>query len=261
MYDLPELQEANDALWRAVAERLRAAGLSRAPATLVRGEAAERVWSNPDLLLAQTCGYPLALGLRGQVRVVATPGYRARGCQGVFHRSVFLVRAAHPAVTLADLQGATLALNAPDSNTGANLLRAEIAPLAQGGRFFGGVVRTGAHARSVAAVAEGLADLAAVDCVTWAHLESHAPFMSRRLRVLGWSAASLGLPLVTGARTNEEEFGLLVRVLEDVTADPSLAPVRRLLLIDRFYRVLDVEYRGLARLRRMAAAQGYPELA
>ena len=260
MYDLPELHAANDALWSAIAERLRAAGLYRAPATLARGEQGEASWIEPDLLLTQTCGYPLALGLRGQTRVVATPGYRARGCHGAFHRSVFLVRTGDAAMNLADMRGATLALNAPDSNTGMNLLRVEVAPLAQGAPFFAGVVNTGSHARSVAAVAEGVADLAAVDCVTWAHLERFAPALSGRLRVLGWSAASLGLPLVTGASTSDEEFGLLVRVLEDVALDPALQAVRRTLLLDRIYRVLDVEYRGLAGLRDIAAEQGYPHL-
>ena len=260
MYDLPELQEANNALWRAIGSRLRAAGLHSAPAELVRGDQAEEVCISPDLLLTQTCGYPLALGLRGKVRVVATPGYGARGCHGAFHRSVFLVRAGDPAMNLSDMRGATLALNAPDSNTGMNLLRVEIAPLAQGKSFFKGVVETGSHVRSVAALVEGVADLAAIDCVTWAHLERFTPALSRRLRVLGWSAASLGLPLVTGVRTSDYAFGLLVRALEDVALDPALCAVRRMLLLDRIYRVLDVEYRGLARLRQLAAEQGYPEL-
>ena len=112
---------------------------------------------------------------------------------------------------------------------------------------------------SAAALVEGVADLAAIDCVTWAHLERFTPALCRRLRVLGWSAASLGLPLVTGVRTSDHAFGLLVRTLEDVALDPALQKVRRTLLLDRFYRVLDVEYRGWARLRQLRCRAGLPK--
>ena len=260
MYDLPQLQAANDALWRAICDRMREAGCHRAPRELTRGPQADEAWRDPELLLTQTCGYPLALGLRANTRVVAVPGYRARGCHGAFHRSVFLVRTGDRATSLDEMRGATLALNSPDSNTGMNLLRIEIAPLAKGGRFFTQVLETGAHAHSVAAVADGAADLAAVDCVTWAHLERLAPALSGKLRVLGWSVASLGLPLVTGMSTSDEEFGQLVRVLDAVAQAPELQVIRRTLLLDRFYRVLDTDYQGLTRLRQTAAEQGYPEL-
>ena len=63
MYDLPELSEANDQLWAAIAERLRAAGVAGVPARLTRSLAPETVWSAPGLPLAHEqvaadFGYP-----------------------------------------------------------------------------------------------------------------------------------------------------------------------------------------------------------
>ena len=135
MYDLSELREAHDALWRALRQRLAAVGIARAPAILLRGGAGEEAWTDPRVLLTQVCGFPLASGLRGQVRVVATPAYRARGCRGPYHRSAVVVRRSDPATVLADARAYRVAVNAPDSNTGSNLLRAAVAPLGGGSPF------------------------------------------------------------------------------------------------------------------------------
>jgi ABC-type phosphate/phosphonate transport system substrate-binding protein len=86
----------------------------------------------------------------------------------------------------------------------------------------------------VSAVARGDADVAAIDCVTWAHLQRFRPDETRRLRVLGWTAASPGLPLVTSIRTDAGMIQTLLRVLNEVAADPDLAAVRCDLLLDGF---------------------------
>ncbi len=261
MYDLPELQTANDALWAAIAERLRGAGVTRTPPQLTRGRALGPLWSDPRLLLAQTCGYPYIVGLRGWVRLLGTPQYRAPGCEGPFHRSAVLVRSGDRAQSLGDLRGQRLALNEATSNTGMNLLRAEIAPLAQGGRFFGAVITTGAHANSAVAVAEGQADLCAVDCVTWAHLQRLRPAMAAKLRVVAWTSRSPGLPLITGRMTDEATVLVLVQALSDVMRDPALAEARRALLLGGVHTLPDANYRDLLYVEQIAIDQGYPTLA
>ena len=87
MYDFGRLAAANDALWQAIAARLTAAGLGAVPAQLDRSLPLDRLWQDPRLLLAQTCGYPLMTSLLGRVRLVATPRYRAFGCDGSAHGS------------------------------------------------------------------------------------------------------------------------------------------------------------------------------
>jgi len=234
MYDLPELRSANDALWSAIAERLRARGVIDAPEQLTRDVPPEVLWTHPDLILAQTCGRPLATRLEGQVQVVATPRYRARGCDGIDYRSAVVVRADHPACSLNDLRGGRCAVNDLASNSGMNLLRAEIAALAQGRAFFNSVSITGSHLASAKAVAHGDADLAALDCVTFAHLQRWRPELANGLRILSWTVRSPGLPLITSLATSAAQLAALRAVLDEVASDPTLQAVRDTLLLEGF---------------------------
>jgi ABC-type phosphate/phosphonate transport system substrate-binding protein len=257
MYDFAELREATDALWSAIAARLG----SIAPAALSRGAAPEQYWTDADLLLGQTCGYPLVTSLRGKVVLLATPRYRAAGCDGAFYRSAVIVRAGDPAHSLADLRGRVCAMNDRASNSGMNLLRAAIAPLAEGSaRFFGGVVMTGDHAGSIRAVAEGRADVASIDCVIWAHFGHLRPSEISGLRVLTWTEASPGLPLVTSVHTAAPARYALMRALHEVANDPALAPVRDALRLESFESLELNVYDSVLALERRAQVAGYEVL-
>jgi ABC-type phosphate/phosphonate transport system substrate-binding protein len=260
MYDLESLRPSTDALWSAIAANLRAAGIE-APSSLARAVALEDAWADPALLLGQTCGYPLVTSLRGRVTLLATPRYRAPGCEGAAYRSAVVVRAHDPAHSLADLRGARCAVNGLDSNSGMNVLRAAIAPLVSAGdRFFADVVVTGAHAASLAALAGGRADVAAIDCVTWAHLQRLRPGLTAGLRVLAWSVAMPGLPLITSLRSGEAVTTALRAALWAVGADPALAPVREALLLEGFDEVPLQAYDAILALQAEAVALGYPAL-
>jgi len=256
MYDPPGLMAANDALWAWIATRLQGA-----PRALSRGGDLMTLWRHPGLLLAQTCGYPLMTRLSDHARVLATPVYDAPGCDGAWHRAAILVRAKDPARALGDLFGARLAINDPLSNTGMNLPRARIAPLARGARFFGSVVVTGAHALSAAAVAGGEADVCAVDAVTWAHLERLEPALAGRLRILDWTDASPGLPLVTARATSAATRAALMEVLTAAMAAPDLAWARRALRLEGIVTLPKGAYDRILELEREAADHGYPVLA
>jgi ABC-type phosphate/phosphonate transport system substrate-binding protein len=186
MYDFPHLQPANDALWAAIRLRLHQEGVD-APGVLTRNHDLNALWRDPGLVLAQTCGYPLVTSLKAAVRLVATPRYRARGCSGPFHRSAIVVARESRARGLADLRGGRCAVNDLASNTGMNLLRAEVAREARGRPFFAHVRLTGAHETSLEAVASGRADIAAIDAVSFAHLGSLCPDLTAAVRILAWS--------------------------------------------------------------------------
>jgi ABC-type phosphate/phosphonate transport system substrate-binding protein len=260
MYDWPELQAANDALWAAVAEQLIAAGVKEVPNALTRSDNLDAVWTSPALLLAQTCGYPLLKTLAGRVQLVATPRYRAAGCEGPFRRSAIVVRLDAPVEHLAELRGARCALNERSSDSGMNLLRAAVAPLAHGSAFFSSVVATGSHRASAEAVAAGGADVAALDAVTYAHLRRWRPETARRLRVLQWTARTPGLPLITAITTDPETVQTLRESLAAAARDPRLAEARDTLRLQGFSFLPLNHYRLISHLEDRAQALGYPEL-
>ncbi len=247
MYDFDELRPATDALWAAIATRLHAQWII-APAALTRGPPPHDLWSDPNLLLGQTCGYPLVTSLKNRVSLLATPSYTAPGCEGPNYRSAIVVHASNPAATLADLRGARCAINDPESNSGMNMLRAAIGPRAALTTFFGTITVTGSHAASTHAVGIGTADIAAIDCITWAHLRHLRPETTQSLRVLTWTAPTPGLPLITSLHTDARTRAALLHALHDVAADPTLAPIRGALRLGGFETVPLSDYETLLAL-------------
>lgn len=258
MYDFEGLHAANDSLWRAVARRLRDRGIEQLPDALDRARPLDEIWADPDLLLAQACGYPLVTRFQDRLRYVATPRYRAVGCDGVTHRSRIIVRLDDPAQTLGECLGRRLAINDRGSNTGMNLLRVSVAPIAHRKPFFGAVIETGAHAESARAVAAGEADVAAIDNVTFAHLETEAPAVTTRLRTLGWTGRSPSPPFVTAASASDRTVTLLRRAIRSAIEDERDAA--DVLLLDRIDTVGIDRYGRLKRLEASARRNGYPDL-
>ncbi len=261
MYDFPPLEAANDALWHAVASRLAASGFTAVPYTLDRARPLEAIWRDPDLLLAQACGYPVVTSLAGLVETVATPIYDIPGCDGPCYRSVIVVRDADPARAVADFRGRRAAINGRDSNSGMNLLRALVAPFAAGRRFFGGVRVTGSHLASIAAVASGEADIAGIDCVTYGLVSRHHPERLHGLRVLATSPLCPGLPLITAASRGATERAAMLAALQDIVQDPALAPARAALSLAGFVPMTLADYAPVTALARAAIAAGYETLA
>jgi ABC-type phosphate/phosphonate transport system substrate-binding protein len=259
MYDWPELQAANDRLWSVLAGQLEARGVD-APQRLTRGADLDAVWTSPALLLAQTCGYPLTTRLAGRVQLVATPRYGAPGCDGPLRRSAIVVAAGSAVQRLSELRGTRCALNDPTSDSGMNLLRGAIAPLADKASFFSEVVHTGSHRASAEAVAQGEAEVAAIDAVSFAHLGRLQPAVAQGLRVLDWTAATPGLPLITAAGATAQTLHALRAALAAAASDPNLAATRETLLL-RGFSVLPIRrYQLTLDVETQARTLGYPEL-
>jgi ABC-type phosphate/phosphonate transport system substrate-binding protein len=257
MYDFPELQAAHDALWSAIAERLAAAGVGNVPTRLTRDLEHRDTWRHPQLLLGQACEYPLAKSFGNHLVIVATPRYAAPGCAGLFYKSAVIVRADDPAGSLADVRGRRCAVNELDSNSGMNLLRAALAPLAAGAQFFGSVTLSGSHRRSIELIVSGEADVAAVDCVTFAHLQAIDPALTSAVRVLSWTPPSPCLPFVTARSTNPTTLARLRSALAAVIADPRLEPVRRQLLLEGVDLAPDVTLARVLKLEQVAVELRY----
>ena len=96
------------------------------------------------------------------------------------------------------LIGQRLTYNAPDSMSGYLALERDLGGL----DVFNERVISGGHRASIRMVANGDADVAAVDCKTWALALQHEP-AARGLVVVGWTQKRKGLPYVCAGRLSQ----------------------------------------------------------
>ncbi|TNF63556.1 MAG: hypothetical protein EP307_04840 [Rhodobacteraceae bacterium] len=190
MYDLGPLQAANDRFWDLIRRNL-----GHGPARLTRDRDLWEIWQDDALLLAQTCGLPYRARLKDRVKLVGTPDHGLPGCAPGHYNSVMVARAEDVRSDLAAFDGAPFALNEALSQSG---WAAPHAHMSARGLRIGPRLATGAHAASALAVAEGRADLAAIDALTWVLLEEHRPDLTGALRVIERTAPTPALPYVTG---------------------------------------------------------------
>ena len=261
MYDLPELRSATDAWWQGLARSFRKAGLAEVPDRLNRDATMPDLWRDPALLFSQTCGYPLVHAFKGVLQPVATPAYGAEGCAGASYRSALVVRADEAASELGALRGRRCAVNSRTSHSGFNALRHVVAQLGSGQGFFSEVVMTGEHKASLEAVADGRADIAAIDCVTYALYRRLVPALAGHLRVLAWTDPAPGLPYVTRASAGSEIVARLREGLMDALAASDLAPTREALLLTGAEVLPMATYDRVLAMERAAVASGCADLA
>ena len=260
MYDWPELRRATDAWWTGLARQLRAEGFE-APDRLARMPDRYGQCPRTDLLMSQTCGYPLTHDFKGLLQVLATPVYDVEGCSGPLYRSVIVVHADAPASRLEDLRGATAAYNGEDSLSGHLALKCVFAPLSRAGRFFGKVLRSGSHLASMRLVHERQAHVAAIDCVSYALARRYRPDIAAGLAVIAQGPPAPALPYVTAAGRPPEEVAGLKRALAAAAADPALAAPREALFIAGLEFLPPDAYDCVLDLEAACAQRGYPALA
>lgn len=261
MYDYPELRPANDAFWRWIAAYLGNKGIKDLDPDLSRTGNIYSLWRDPDLILGQTCGYPLMTELQDTVTYVATPVYTAPLCEGPLHRSVVIARNAENAGSLAAFRGTRCAVNGMDSNSGMNLLRATFAPVAAGGHFFREIKISGSHRESLRMVAVGEADIAAIDCVSFVHFCRFDPDFVARIKIVAETGQTPSLPLITSLRTSIETVQVIREALMAVgTVGPRPEFLDKLLIAG--FDVLPAHaYDIVLDLEKQASDAGYPRLA
>lgn len=252
---------AVEQLWALIAAQLQENGLAKTPSSLTWPDDLHAHWLNPNLLLSQTCGYPFVDDLAGKVQLIGCFQYDAPGCEGITCQSALIVRDEHAALALEEFRGLRAAFNVSNSQSGYNAFRARIAPLSPHGKFFSNTLETGGHRLSVDAVRTGLADIASIDCVTYAGLQRHSPETVQGLQVVGYTDSYAGLPLITSANTPAGEIQTMQAVLASLFSNPLAAPALRDLGMVGFETPPAHIYQRCIEMRESAIALGYPHLA
>jgi len=254
MYVAPEpIRQANERWLTRILERL---GIQRRDA---EGLSLMALWLSPNLLMTQTCGYPLMTQLRGKVRILGRPRYELPDSSGGNHCSLLLCRANDLRKSLPALRGSRGVINGEDSNSGMNLLRYCLAPLHRDGQFFSRVGISGSHRESLRWLREDQADLAAIDSVTFAYLARYAQAEVAGLRVIARSAFSPTLPYITAATVTDNQAETLRQVMNETLQElPELGEVLGLQEVlpasESDYRIVldyqsEAENLGFGRLR------------
>ncbi|RRH95798.1 phosphate ABC transporter substrate-binding protein [Mesorhizobium tamadayense] len=202
------------------------------PATLPPDEFDfHQLWLSPALLFGQTCWGPMDLGLARHVQVIAQPNYdEFEGGQGELYSSALVMLAdggpslASPAdgkavVPLDLIRGKRFIFNSPESMSGLHGLTRDLEAMAESLDIFASRSESGGHRSSIVAIAEGRADIAAIDCQSWALAQRFEP-AARRVKVVGWTARRKGLPFIT-ARTTPADVIASMREAVASTAKQS----------------------------------------
>ena len=235
MYPFAPLRAATDNLWASVRRHL-----GWGPDELEWTVLARDIWHHPQLLLAQTCGWPLITELSESVAVVGTFDYAVNGAEHGSYRSVLVTQ--HDA-TLDELRGRpgiVAAVNGFDSLSGWVSLQH-----AWGGKP--AAIVTGAHLGSVEALVAGRADVASIDAVSWALFAEHEPDVVAPLHVVGAGPRVPCLPLVTGSQ-HSRDVPALRDAIGAAVADPAVSAACSALLIRGFVPLQLDDYRSLPSL-------------
>lgn len=262
MYDWPEVHERMDAFWSGIAADLEAKDVDP-PKVLSRPDRLSQPWSQPDLLLGQTCGLPYVTGRCGDAVLVARPDFDIEGARDGTYSSALICRSDDPANGLSGFRGRIAAINELGSQSGCNAFADAVMDVHSdtGRPFFSTLKFSRAHRDSARMVAKGQADIATIDSVAWALFAEIEPEHRAKLRVLAWTRPMPALPFITSAM-NAERIGLLREALSAACTASSqqMIPIPRSVL-----DASDTDYdpiRQMAkRVRGMRLAKDSPALA
>jgi ABC-type phosphate/phosphonate transport system substrate-binding protein len=251
----------NTALWQYLAAALRQSGAAAAAdipeALYLPGNAKlTEHWLQPDLLLSQVCGYQMVDALEHRVQLVGAMQYTADGCTGMHYSSFLVCRADDAGQTLGDFRHRVATYNSTDSQSGYHSLRAMVAPMATAGRFFARAIESGGHIHSLALVRSCEADLAAIDCISYAQFQRFQPEVLYDIRILGRTASAPGTALITSLETPPALLAALRTSLHQAMAAPALAATRAALLLGGFEEAAPGVFEVLRTREKEATACG-----
>lgn len=258
-YDLDEVRDDTDALWREIRRQFCELGLPDVPHSLNRKISYERQWTSEKFYFGQACGYDVRIAYADQLQIVATPNYSAPGCRASEYSSFVVVRDDASYRSIEDLRGARCVINTPTSHSGMNVLRALVAPLHSDGSFFGSVQMSGAHEQSLRMIQSGEVDVAAIDCVTFALLAKYRPHELERCEILHRTQHVPAPPFVTSAKTPAEIVKTMRHGLKLALQSPRVVDVKQRLLLDGIEILSAEQYKPIETLQLLAVDHDYRE--
>jgi phosphonate transport system substrate-binding protein len=217
----------------------------------------ERRFDAGDIDICWICGLPYVWKAdRGYppLELLAAPVMSgARYQNRPVYFSDVVVRQTSPLHTFADLRGATWAYNEPASHSGYNVVRHHLATLAATSGYFGQVIESGAHQRSLQLLLAGQIDATAIDSTVLEAELWPQPEIAAQLRVIATLGPSSIPPWII-QRHLPQELGMALRsVFLDMHRNPQGRALLTTEWIARFVQVDDRVYDDIRRMDQRAA--------
>ncbi|MCC6604296.1 MAG: PhnD/SsuA/transferrin family substrate-binding protein [Anaerolineae bacterium] len=139
----------------------------------------------PYVMATAVTSTPLSTSPNPAIELLALPVMAgARYQNRPIYFSDVVVRRDSPVTTFTDLRGATWAYNEVGSQSGYHITRYKLAQLGENGDFFGKVVASGAHLRSLEMVVDGKVDASAIDSTVLEDALRHSPALAQQIRLI-----------------------------------------------------------------------------
>jgi len=198
--------------------------------------------------LAFICGLPYILYTpprfaSSPIEALIAPVLKGARFQNLpIYFSDVIVHRDSPLTSFADLRGRSWAYNEPLSQSGYGITRYEL--LKRGGTagYFGAVIESGFHQKSIQMVCDGSVDASAIDAQVLAVAFRHHPHLADQLRVIDTLGPSTIQPLVVARHLPADLKQDIQTILTEIHHDPAHHPILDLGFIDRFVPVTDADY-------------------
>jgi phosphonate transport system substrate-binding protein len=234
------------------------------PAELIGGIAWEeqhRLLDRGEIDVAFICGLPYTEKHDrpdAPIDVLAAPVMQPARYQGrpIYFTDV-IVRQESPFHSFADLRGCVWAYNDPGSHSGYNVVRHHLITLGETSGYFGRVVASGGHQRSIQLVVEGAVDASGVDSTVLDLEMKQHPELADRIRIVESIGPSPIPPVVVAHRLPAATKQQIRDTLLQMHKDPTGQAILNEGLIAHFVAVADADYDPIRAMARRARAVGY----
>lgn len=163
-----------------------------------------------------------------------------------FYRSYIIVHKDSPHRSIDDLEGKVFAYSDPDSNSGYIVPRSILHDRGRNpDSFFRHTFFTYSHTETIEAVAERVADGAAVDSYVWEYLNRQQSPITARTKIIHRSEAYGFPPLVSRAGIDPELRQRMADALLTMEYDPQGRVLLEELMLDRFTTATPALYDGV----------------
>ena len=171
--------------------------------------------------------------------------------------SYLIVNKSSPYKEFNELKGKTFVYNDEISNSGYNMPRAYLIQKGETSGFFNKVLRSGSHAESIRMIAEGEADVSAVDSLVYDYDKENNPQYVNKTRIIKVLGPAGIPPVVVSVFIPVDIKNRIKKIMLAMNNDTVGKQILDKALVDRFVIVDDKNYDGIRMMMKMSVESGY----